>query len=514
MSAVDSLPDQIMETMHNEHCSYKSTRELLGQLPTAGEYVVQGPGENAGIVKLDQGLALAFRIESHNHPSAVDPFAGAATGVGGIIRDIFTMGARPIALIDSLRFGTDRRAGELLDGVVRGIAHYGNTIGIPTVGGEVFFDRTYNGNPLVNVCCAGLVAERHIIYGNALTPGNDLIYVGARTGRDGVGGSDFASANLKGNEGKEAIQKEDPYLEKLLLEACIELAGTGWVEGMQDMGAAGILCSTTEVAHRGQKKTGLPIGARVFLDRIPTKAENMTARELLLSESQERMMIVGKRKHRNKILERFKRWDLEAVVVGEVTNDGNYTIIFNEGGYDKVVIMPLEEICGEITQDWPRKNWETQGGKYSKASKPLTDSIWHQYDWRVGTRTVKGPNQPGHFAILDIEEIDKEVVLSWSSDEGISDIDPKAGVKYAFDKAYRHIVDNGATPLGLTNCMNFGYPESSMGAFAQTIEGLAQRCRELEVPVVGGNVSLYNAPGDRSIKPTPVLVMAGLRRKI
>lgn len=511
----ESLKETILETMHSEHCSYKSTRKHLAGLHTRGEHVIQGPGENAGIVRLGGGLALALRIESHNHPSAIDPYNGAATGVGGIIRDIFTMGARPIALVDLLRFGTNTQVEHLLQGVVKGISDYGNCVGVPVVGGEVFFDRTYNGNPLVNVCCMGLVDEKKIIYGNALTPGNDLIYVGARTGRDGVGGASFSSQILEQDSPRNisAIQHGDPFLEKLLLEACVELAGTDWVEGMQDMGAAGLLCSTTEVAYRGQQKTGLSIGARVYLNRIPTKAENMTPRELLLSESQERMMIVGKRLYRDKIMEVFKKWDLEAVVVGEVTSDGNYTLVFSENGQEREEIMKLKEICGDIYQDWPLNKWVAQGSIYTKASQVITQRIWRQYDWRVGTRTVKGPNQPGSFAVLDLEEIGSELVVAWSSDEGRSDENPALGIKYAFEKTYSYIKDQKAKPLGLTNCLNFGYPEDSMGAFAQTTQELGRICKEYEVPVLSGNVSLYNGVSGHSIKPTPILVMVGLRGK-
>lgn len=513
--ATMSIPDAIRNTMHSEHCSYKSTRRFLAELPTAGEYVIQGPGENAGIMRLGQGLALALRIESHNHPSYIKPAEGAATGVGGIIRDIFTMGARPIALLDNLRFGTDRKANWLLEGVAEGISRYGNTIGVPVVGGDIFFDQTYDGNNLVNVCCMGTVAEKNIIYGNALSEGSDLIYVGARTGRDGMGGASFASVTFDPNapRNEKAIQDDNPILEKMLLEACVELAETDWLEGMQDMGAAGLLCSTTEVIHRGQKKTGSPLGARIYLDRIPIKAEGMTPAELLCSESQERMMLVGKRSYREKILEKFRHWDLEAVVVGEVTTDGNYTLVFTEGGQQKEESMSIKEICEPIDQEWPLIPWKTQGGEYRKASKPTTTSVWHQYDWRVGTRTIKGPNQPGHYTILDLSEIGKDLVISWSSDEGRSDIDPGMGIAYAFKKAYGYIRNQRAVPLGLTDCLNFGYPADSMGALAQTVEGLAKICREYEVPVVSGNVSLYNATGEHSIKPTPVLVMVGIKDK-
>lgn len=511
MSNAENLREAIQKTMHSEHCSYKSTRLELAKLPTTSKYVIQGPGENAGIVRLGQGVALALRIESHNHPSAVEPYDGAATGVGGIIRDIFTMGARPIALVDMLRFGTDARAAYLAKEVVRGIANYGNTIGIPIIGGEIYNDATYNGNPLVNVACMGLVEEKNIVYGHALTPGSDLIYVGGRTGLDGVGGASFASQNLTGKEDTKAIQKGDPFLEKLLVEACLELGGTDYIEGMQDMGAAGILCSTSEVVHRGHKRTGRPLGARVFLDRVPLKAEGMTPDQILNSESQERMMIVGKRPFRDKILDIFNKWDLEAEVIGEVTEDANYTVVYTQDGQQEEFSMPLSDITGDLFQEWPRNLWQTQGGEYKKAAAATTQEVWRQYDWRVGARTIKGPNQPGHYAILDLDEIDRELVVSWSSDEGKSDQDPFTGIQHAFKRAYYYQERFGAKALGLTNCLNFGHPTESMGAFAQTMDGLAEYCKLYDVPVISGNVSLYNAPNGRSIKPTPTLVMVGIK---
>ncbi len=513
-----AIHEAIIDVMHSEHCSYRSTRRDLARLPTLGEYVIQGPGENAGIVRLGQGLALALRIESHNHPSAVVPFDGAATGVGGIIRDIFTMGARPIALVDMLRFGTDIRSTYLMREVVRGIGDYGNTIGIPIVGGDVYFDASYNGNPLVNVACMGLVKEKNIVYGNALTPGSDLIYVGGRTGMDGIHGASFASKDTveikEGEEvNKRSIQKGDPFLEKLLVEACVELSETDWIEGMQDMGAAGILCSTSEVVHRGHKKTDLPLGARVDLDLVPLKVPIMAPEHILISESQERMMIVGKRPFREKILEIFRKWDLEARVIGEVTTDENYTVNFSDDGIKKEFSMPLSEITGDIFSDHPSTKAKPIGGEYRKASKSTTQEIWRQYDWRVGARTINGPNEPGHYAILDIDEIGKELVISWSSDEGRSDVDARLGVQHAFDRAYHYMRVNNAEALGLTNCLNFGNPERGMGAFSETIDGLVSRCNEFGVPVISGNVSLYNDVDGRPVKPTPNLVMVGIRNK-
>jgi len=501
----------LAEAMSSEHTSYKSTKKFLAKLPTKGRYVIQGPGENAGIVDLRKGWALALRIESHNHPSFIRPYHGAATGVGGILRDIFTMGARPIGLLDFLRFGTNKKGKKLLKEVVRGIADYGNCVGVPVVGGDTYFDATYNHNCLVNIAAFGLVKKKNIIYGNALTIGNDLIYVGARTGRDGIGGAQMASESLDLLP-KSAVQDPDPFLEKLLLEACCELAETEWVEGMQDMGAAGLLCSTSEVVLRGRKKTGANLGAKVYINRIPTKSSKMSPVEMLLSESQERMLIVGYRRHREKILKLFKHWDLEAVIIGTVTNDGKYTIVYDEERRKNITLqMEFEDILPDVHEDWEPRKWRHQKSHLVKADHLLQKDIWHQYDWMVGTRTIKGPDEQGHYAILDIPEIDKELVVVWSSDEGRSNNSPGRGIGYAFDKCLSQLRSFSAKPLGLTNCLNFGHPRDSMGAFAETIDALTHRCKAADVPVISGNVSLYNAHRNHSIKPTPILVMVGVK---
>ena len=320
------IPKMLAASMSSEHASYKSTKKILSKLYTKNKNVLVGPGENAGIVDIGDGWAIALRIESHNHPSFIKPYDGAATGVGGILRDIFTMGARPIALLDILRFGDNEKGEELSKGVVKGISDYGNCIGVPVVGGDVYSDDTYNNNCLVNVCAIGLVKQKNIILGNALTVGNDLIYVGRKTGMDGIGGSEMASKDLDEFD-EDAIQDADPFLEKLLLEACCEIADANLVEGMQDMGAAGVLCSTTELVLRGRKKTERNLGAKVFLNKIPTQ-QKMSPVDILLSESQERMMITSHPSKRGKILEIFEKWDLEAVVMGEITDDGKYTIIY------------------------------------------------------------------------------------------------------------------------------------------------------------------------------------------
>ena len=497
--------------MASEHTSYKSTKHILSQLHTSGRYVLQGPGENAGIVDLGKGYALAMRIESHNHPSFIKPYHGAATGVGGILRDIFTMGARPIALLDILRFGTDVRARRLLPEVVRGIADYGNCVGVPVVGGDLYVDSTYNHNCLVNVAAFGLVKKKNIIYGNALTVGNDLIYVGARTGRDGIGGAQMASENLDTHD-VSTVQDADPFLEKLLLEACGELADTNMIEGMQDMGAAGLLCSTSEVVMRGRKKIGKNLGAKIYLNRVPTKTRGMSPVDMLLSESQERMLIVGHKKYRRDILAIFKRWDLEACVIGDVTDNGKYTIVYDTPAQKNIALaMEFSEIFPDLRQDWNTQPWNIQTTTHQKASRKFTRDIWHQYDWMVGLRTIKGPDKPGRYAIINVPEIGKEIVLTWSSDEGLSNRDPKAGIEHAFDTCHKRLRSLSAIPLGLTNCLNFGHPQNAILAFTQTVQALADRCRTTRIPVVSGNVSLYNAHGHHSIKPTPVLVMAGVR---
>ncbi|MDO8618824.1 MAG: phosphoribosylformylglycinamidine synthase subunit PurL [Candidatus Daviesbacteria bacterium] len=507
----NNIQKQLEEAMSSEHTSYSSTKKYLSDLYTKGEYVIQGPGENAGIVDLGKGWALALRMESHNHPSYIKPYSGAATGVGGILRDIFTMGARPIGILDLLRFGTNPKSKKLLKEVVRGISDYGNCVGVPIVGGEIYLDKTYDKNCLVNVAAFGLLKKKNIILGNALTPGSDLIYVGARTGRDGIGGAQMASSNLDVLD-ERAIQQADPYLEKLLLEACVELAETDWIEGMQDMGAAGLLCSTTEVALRGRKKTRLNLGSKVYLNKVPTKSPKMSPVDLLLSESQERMLIVGKKEYRDKILALFKHWDLEALVIGTVTDDGKYTIVYDTLGKKNVTLkMNFDDVIRDFHTPWPHDKWKHQKSKYINAPQSIKKSVWQQYDWMVGTRTIKGPNAPGHYAILDLPEVGKELVVCWSSDEGRSNLNQAKGIEYAFDKCYDRLKKLKAKPLGLTNCLNFGHPETSMGAFVKTTEALSERAKSRKVPIISGNVSLYNASKNHSIKPTPILVMVGVR---
>ena len=500
--------------MSSEHTSYKSTKKYLATLPTGGKQVIQGPGENAGVIDLGEGWALVFRIESHNHPTFINPYKGAGSGVGGILRDIFTLGARPIALLDMLYFGTNSHSKELLWKTVKGIGDYGNCVGVPTIGGLTKFDKTYNNNCLVNVFAAGLVRKENLVFGRAETPGSDLIYVGARTGKDGIGGAEMASGNLEKLD-ESYVQDADPFLEKLLLEACCELAEEGLVEGMQDMGAAGLLCSTSETVLRGRKRIKGNLGVKIHLNKVPLKSNNMSPTDILLSESQERMMIIGKRKYKQKILDIFQKWDLEAHVIGKITNDDKYSIVYDKGRQKNIEVQfPLNEVFPEPIQDWPLKPWKPQKTKTVDPNSNLKSKIWHQYDWMVGTRTIKGPNKSGQYAILDLPEIKKELVISWASDEGKSNSNPKKGIQFAFDKCIQRIRKLRATPLALVNCLNFGHPKNSMGAFVETIEGLRERCESKKIPVVGGNVSLYNSHENHSIKPTPVLVMVGLRSNI
>ena len=502
-----SLIKRLQKAMCGEHTSYKSTKKYLKKLPTSGEHVIQGPGENAGIVDIGGGYALAFRIESHNHPSYIHPFEGAATGAGGILRDIFTMGARPIALNSFFRVSPSEKGLALLDKIVKGVSYYGNTIGVPVVGGDTFLDKTYEQNPLVNVAAYGIIKKENIIYANVEHVGAEFIYVGAKTGRDGIGGAEMASESMKESVDENTVQTSDPFLGKLLLESCCELSESGLIDGMQDMGAAGLLCSTAEMVERGHKKFGKNFGAKIDLRKVPKKFDDMTPEELLLSETQERMMIVAKKENREKIFEIFKKWDLEVCVIGTVTEDGHYTLVTDEGK----ISSEYGEIFPDVEEDWEFKKPSVQSSEYVKAPKELVESIWKQYDWMVGTRTKKGPNKSGFYSVLDIPEIGKEIVISWSSDEGKSHLNAKSGIEYAFMNCLNSMQELNAAPLGLANCLNFGHPKDSMNDFSDTLDKLSELCIKHNVPVVGGNVSLYNSYDEKSIKPTPVLVMVGVR---
>ncbi|MFZ2054740.1 MAG: phosphoribosylformylglycinamidine synthase subunit PurL [Candidatus Aminicenantales bacterium] len=515
----------IFSLMWSEHCSYKSSKNFLRKLPTKGKRVIQGPGENAGIIDIGDGLAVVFKIESHNHPSFIEPFQGAATGVGGILRDIFTMGARPIALLDSLRFGplATPRNRAIMDGVIAGISSYGNSIGVPTVGGEVYFHEVYSKNPLVNVFCLGLVEKEKVFYAKAEGAGNPVLYVGSKTGRDGIHGATMASAEF----GKETEQKRpnvqvgDPFKEKLLLEACLEVMQKGLIVGIQDMGAAGLTCSTTEMPAKSG--TGIAIN----LDLVPQREEGMTPYEIMLSESQERMLIVARRENLAEVQKVFAKWDLDAVPIGEVTAERNLKASFRG---ETVVDVPVDAVVNlcpvyrrparkpasfrsaqQLTLPPPPENLHSVLLKLM-ASPTIADKEWvfRQYDHMVQTNTVLLPGADA--AVLRIKGQKKGLAMTLDGNALYCYLDPWTGGAIAVAEACRNLACVGAAPLGVTNCLNFGNPEKPevMWQFKHVIEGLAEACRTFEIPVTGGNVSFYNDTEGISIHPTPVLGVVGL----
>src|SRR6266850_4150149 len=517
----------IFSVMWAEHYSYKSSRVHLKTLPTTGTQVLQGPGENAGAVDIGDGLAAVFKIESHNHPSFIEPYQGAATGVGGIIRDIFTMGARPIALLNSLRFGAIDAPGtrRLLEGVVAGIAGYGNSIGIPTVGGEIAFEPSYAGNPLVNVFCLGIAKASDIIKGVASGTGNAVYYVGAKTGRDGIHGATMASAEFdeKSAEKRPAVQVGDPFMEKLLLEACLEVMKTDALVGIQDMGAAGLTCSTCEMGSRG--------GAGVDIDvsLVPQRETGMTPYEIMLSESQERMLMVVKRGREAEVEEIFEKWDLHAVRVGEVTTDGRLRVR-NHG--EVVAEIPNRS----LTDDAPLYRRPMSEPAYIQAAQQLSLAalgkpaaaagvlmrllasptiaskrwVYRQYDHMVRTNTLVLPGMGA--GVVRVKGTDRALAMSVDCNSRFVYLDPFAGAQLAVAEAARNVACAGGVPIGATNCLNFGNPERPeiMWQFAKAVEGMGAACRALDIPVTGGNVSLYNETDGRAVLPTPVLGVVGL----
>lgn len=513
----------LVGVMWSEHCSYKHTRHLLKTLPIQGPQVVQGPGENAGVIHVGDGLGIAFKIESHNHPSAVEPYQGAATGVGGIVRDVFGMGARPIAILNSLRFGDlgHDRTRWLLRGVVSGIADYGNCLGIPTVGGEVYFDSCYDKNPLVNAMCIGLVPLERLQKGTAAGPGNRVLLVGARTGRDGIAGAAFASTELaEGAADRPAIQVGDPYTEKLLIEACLELAERPEVVGIQDLGAAGLTSSSCEMAFRGG------CGLELELSRVPVREENMTPTELLLSESQERMLVVVRPQGVDAVQTLFKKWGLEAADIGEVTQ-GKEMVLLEHGrevGRIPAALLadgaPPRNPAQKQPEPVPASNaWrelpepdynQTLLSLLANANICSRQPIWRQYDYMVGTNTVQAPG--GSAAVLRIRDSKKGIAAATDCNSRYCQLDPRAGTIRAVAEAARNVACTGARPLAVTNCLNFPSPErpEQYWALVQAIEGLKTACLALDTPVVGGNVSLYNESGGVAIHPTPVIGMVGL----
>jgi phosphoribosylformylglycinamidine synthase len=520
----------IFSVMWSEHCSYKSSRVHLKTLPTEGPQVLQGPGENAGAIDIGDGLAAVFKIESHNHPSFIEPYQGAATGVGGIIRDIFTMGARPIALLNSLRFGALDAPGtrRLLEGVVAGIAGYGNSIGIPTVGGEIVFEPSYAGNPLVNVFCLGVAKASEIIKGVASGAGNAVYYVGAKTGRDGIHGATMASAEFdeKSAEKRPAVQVGDPFMEKLLLEACLEVMKTDALVGIQDMGAAGLTCSTTEMGSRG--------GAGVEIDvaMVPQRESAMTPYEIMLSESQERMLLVVKRGREAEVERIFDKWDLHAVHIGEVTSDGMLRVrergavvaeIPNRALTDEAPVyrrpmaepeylrevqrLDLDALPAGLKDPGPNPALLALLATPTIASKKW---IYRQYDHMVRTNTI---NMPGQGAgVVRIKGTDRALAMSVDGNGRYCHLDPRRGAMLAVAEASRNVACAGARPLGATNCLNFGNPErpAIMWQFAKAVEGIGDACRALGVPITGGNVSLYNETDGNAVYPTPTIGVVGL----
>jgi phosphoribosylformylglycinamidine synthase II len=531
----------IFSVMWSEHCSYKSSKVHLKRLPVRGKLVVQGPGENAGVVDIGDGLVAAFKIESHNHPSFVEPFQGATTGVGGILRDIFTMGARPIAVLDSLRFGpitpdksapsvspdTIARNRRILDGVIRGIANYGNSFGVPTVGGEVCFEPGYSQNPLVNALALGIAKKEDLFFAKARGTGNPVIYVGAKTGRDGIhGASLLASAEFteESQQKRPNVQVGDPFVEKLLLEACLEAMTTGAVVAIQDMGAAGLTCSTTEMASRGGT------GIEIDLARVPQRETGMTPYEIMLSESQERMLLVAEKGRQTEVLRVFKKWGLDAVVVGEVADGGLLRVkddgivvaeipahpLAEEGPvYQRPIAQPPRKT--ESAADWfvfaPEKKSLTGNFKQLLGSPAISSKRWitEQYDTMVRTNTLAVPGA-GDAAVVRIKGTPRALALATDGNGRWCQLNPRLGAMHAVAEAARNVACSGAKPIAATNCLNFGSPEKPevMWQFSEAIDGLAAACNELETPITGGNVSFYNETLGSSIYPTPVIGILGV----
>ena len=517
----------LFSVMWSEHCSYKSSRVHLKTLPTQGARVLQGPGENAGAVDIGGGLAAVFKIESHNHPSFIEPYQGAATGVGGIIRDIFTMGARPIALLDSLRFGPleDARSRRVLKGVVSGIGGYGNSIGIPTIGGEVMFDESYAGNPLVNVFCLGIARHGEIVRSAASGVGNPVYYVGAKTGRDGIHGATMASAEFDESsaEKRPAVQVGDPFMEKLLLEACLEVMKTDACVGVQDMGAAGLTCSTCETGAHGA------VGVEIDVARVPQRESGMTPYEIMLSESQERMLLIVKRGREADVERIFEKWDLHAVRIGEVIADRRLRIrehgqvvadVPNVALTDEAPVYqrPIREPDGrQELQRIPRSELGRAPrpadallrllGSPTVASKAW---IYRQYDYMVRTNTLASAGASA--GVVRVKGTPRALAMSVDGNGRFAFLDPRRGAELAVAEAARNVACAGALPIGATNCLNFGNPERPevMWQFAEAVAGLAEACRALEVPITGGNVSLYNETDGRPILPTPVVGVVGV----
>lgn len=513
----------------SEHCSYKSSRKYLKTFPTTGPQVLQGPGENAGVVDIGDGIGIAFKMESHNHPSAVEPYQGAATGVGGILRDVFTMGARPIAFLDSLRFGPldDAHTRYLFSHVVSGIGGYGNCVGIPTVGGEAVFDESYRYNPLVNAMCVGMLPADGIVKGIASGVGNPVFVVGSRTGRDGIHGATFASAEDPNEKERSAVQVGDPFLGKLLMEACLELMKTGAVVGIQDMGAAGLTSSSAEMASRAGG------GIELYLDKVPVREEGMTPYEMMLSESQERMLVVMEKGKEQVAFDILDKWGLQIGEIGRVTDDGMLRLYFHDEVvadvpvvalvdeapvYDRPVAPPTEaylaeqRLAVEDLQRWLGKSQPRELLLNLLAHPTIADKRWiyRQYDTMVRASTVVGPGSDA--AVIHVPGTHRAVALSTDGNGRYVRLNPRIGGAIAVAEAARNIVCSGGKPLAITNCLNFGNPEKPhiMHQFAEAVAGMSEACLALDTPVVSGNVSLYNESRGEDIHPTPVIGMVGV----
>jgi phosphoribosylformylglycinamidine synthase len=521
----------IFTVMWSEHCSYKSSRRHLKKLPTQSPLVLQGPGENAGIIDIGGGWCIAFKIESHNHPSFIEPFQGAATGVGGILRDIFTMGARPIAVLDALRFGPlddpehAARNRRILEGVVSGIAHYGNCFGVPTVGGETVFESCYNGNPLVNVFALGVCRHEEVFYARASGVGNPVIYVGAKTGRDGIHGASMASAEFteESKQKRPNVQVGDPFLEKLLLEACLEAMKTGAIVGIQDMGAAGLTCSTCEMGGRGGT------GIEIDLQYVPQRETGMTPYEMMLSESQERMLLVAEKGREEEVFRVFRKWGLDAVTIGVVTGD-NLLRVKDHG----VVVAEIPNPA--LTDEAPvyDRPHDTPPYRTAPFDPPVVEQrqmltadlerllasgdvcskrwIWEQYDYQVRTNTVQGPGSDA--AVIRIKETGTSIAMALDGNGRYCSLNPREGTKLIVAECCRNLSTVGALPVAATNNLNFGNPERPeiMAQLVEAIEGMAEACAFFETPITGGNVSLYNETLGEAIWPTPVLGIVGLMK--
>lgn len=520
----------IYSVMWSEHCSYKNSKPLLRRFPTDGPRILQGPGEGAGVIDIGDQQAVVFKIESHNHPSAVEPFQGAATGVGGIIRDVFSMGARPVALLNSLRFGDlqDARVKYLFEEVVAGIAHYGNCVGIPTVGGEVYFDRSYAGNPLVNAMCVGILNHDQLQKGIAKGIGNAVIYIGASTGRDGIHGATFASEELsdESEEKRSAVQVGDPFMEKLLLEACLELIQEGLLVGIQDMGAAGLTSSSTEMAAKG--KCGLELN----LDLVPQRESGMTPYEIMLSESQERMLVVVEPDNIERVKAICDRWGLQSAVIGKVVKGDRYrlyhrgkmvadipvqTLVDDAPIYVREEVEPKYYVENQSIQPEkkladldPKEAFEKVIASHNIGSKKW---VYEQYDHMVRTSTAVRPGSDA--AVIIIRGTEKALAMSTDGNGRYVYLDPVQGGRIAVAEAARNVVCSGAEPLGITDCLNFGSPEKPeiYWQLSKAIDGMSEACRVLETPVISGNVSLYNETSGEAIYPTPIVGMVGLITK-